>query len=264
MNREEIKIGCNMKDTCQYWNNRARNVKNHKLLTHFDLTQRQIEIDSIISFIKPDDVVLDIGCGNGFSTAIFSKKCKKIIGIDFSEAMISRAKKENSRKNISYQQADVRTMNLDVKFTKIITQRCLINILIWKEQQWAIRNILSHIKPKGYFLMLEGIADGRSNINDLRIGVGLKKLSVVEYNLDFQLKRTNTYLRKYFSIEGFKTYGIYEFVTRIIYPLYIYPQEPKYGSSFHEIAGKIVNSTNDLVPSLSKFGMWILKKKGKE
>lgn len=250
-----------MKNTHHYWNNRAQHVANSKLLTHFDLTQRQIEIDSIVSYLSKKDVVLDIGCGNGFSTLFFSKRCKKITGADFSEEMISRAIIENPGKNISYHVADVRTMNLDRKFSKIITQRCLINILDWKEQKLAIRNISRHLESGGYFLMLEGIDDGRNKINELRTKVGLKKLSNVKYNLDFNLKRTNAFLRKDFIIEEFKTYGIYEFVTRIIYPLYIDPKEPTYGSPFHNIAYKMISKMNDLIPSLSKFGMWILKKK---
>jgi SAM-dependent methyltransferase len=206
---------------------------------------------------------LDIGCGNGFATAFYSKRCKKITGVDFSREMISRAVAENSGKNISYQVADVRTMNLERKFNKIITQRCLINILDWKEQRLAIRNISGHLASGGYFLMMEGIADGRRSINELRIKLGLEKLSDVKYNLDFHFKKTNLFLKREFIIEEFKTFGMYEFITRIIYPLYIYPQEPTYGSPFHNIAGKMIANMDDLIPSLSKFGMWILKKKGK-
>lgn len=38
--------------------------------------------------IDHDDLVLDIGSGNGIRTVEISKTCKPIIGIDFSESLI--------------------------------------------------------------------------------------------------------------------------------------------------------------------------------
>lgn len=43
-----------------------------------------------ISFSK-DEVILDIGCGSGLQAMLIGKKCKKVIGIDISEKVVSAA-----------------------------------------------------------------------------------------------------------------------------------------------------------------------------
>jgi cyclopropane fatty-acyl-phospholipid synthase-like methyltransferase len=42
--------------------------------------------------LNDSDVVLDIGCGNGALSALFFKRVKKLVGVDFSEYLISVAK----------------------------------------------------------------------------------------------------------------------------------------------------------------------------
>jgi ubiquinone/menaquinone biosynthesis C-methylase UbiE len=59
--------------------------------------------------VKKDDVVLDIGCGTGRFTIPLAKKCKTIIGIDFSEHMLDVARKKGTGiKNIHFQKVDIR------------------------------------------------------------------------------------------------------------------------------------------------------------
>jgi len=41
--------------------------------------------------IKPDDVVLDVGCGAGYSTAVLSKLAQLVIGVEGNEAMVAEA-----------------------------------------------------------------------------------------------------------------------------------------------------------------------------
>lgn len=59
----------------------------------------QEQIDMIVSAIDsglkftPEDVLLDIGCGNGALSRYFFKKCKGFLGVDFSEFLNDVAKK---------------------------------------------------------------------------------------------------------------------------------------------------------------------------
>lgn len=250
------------RETLNYWEARAKNATDVKAITHADIFQRQLEIDTITRYINKNDCILDIGCGNGYSTAIFYDYCREIMGVDFSSEMIKRARRENSKNGrINYTIADARELRLGKKFSKIITERCLINILDWTGQKRAIQNIANHVEPGGYCLMMEGISNGRAELNKVRINLGLNRLSCVPYNLDFERERTESFFRRFFNIEGFKTFGIYELITRIIYPLYIYPKEPAYGSRFHKIALKICENVPDCIPDISKLGLWILRRK---
>lgn len=251
-----------MKETLNYWNQRAKNSLDNESVTHQDIHQRQFEISTLIKYLDKTDKVLDIGCGNGFSTIILSDYCNEIMGGDFSPEMVKRARIKNSKNDlIKYEIIDVRNFNLKIKFSKIITQRCLINILDYESQKKAIINIANHLTDTGTFLMMEGVKDGRENLNLLRNSLGLDNLSKVEYNLDFDKKETDSFLSQYFKIEDFITFGTYELITRAIYPLYIQPNIPQYGSKFHEIAQKFAETITDFAPQLSKLGLWVLRKK---
>lgn len=50
------------------------------------------ELKRGVRFFK-DDVILDIGCADGFKTMLIGEKCKKIIGVDISEEAIKGAKR---------------------------------------------------------------------------------------------------------------------------------------------------------------------------
>lgn len=52
------------------------------------------------SMIQDDDVVLDIGCGMGYSTAILGKLASSVIGIDENPEFLSHATEELSRLEI--------------------------------------------------------------------------------------------------------------------------------------------------------------------
>ncbi len=69
------------------------------------VTQEQIDliVEAIcngLTFSK-EDVLLDIGCGNGALSALFFDKVQKLAGVDFSEYLISVAK-ENFEKQPNY------------------------------------------------------------------------------------------------------------------------------------------------------------------
>ncbi|KTD49012.1 methyltransferase [Legionella rubrilucens] len=81
--------------------------------------------------IKPQDAVLDIGCGNGsFSLKIIEKvPLGSFLGVDASENMLALAK-ETARDypNADWQQADVLTLPYESAFDYIVSFWCL---------QWA-------------------------------------------------------------------------------------------------------------------------------
>ena len=47
--------------------------------------------------LKPDNAVLDIGCGSGLLFAYVSSKVGLVVGIDISIALLHKAKKEVNR-----------------------------------------------------------------------------------------------------------------------------------------------------------------------
>ena len=76
--------------------------------------------------IDENDVVLDIGCGNGALSYDIAKKAKKVVGIDLNEKNISFAKERYSKENIEW--GDALKDLPDERFDVIIMSNVLEHI----------------------------------------------------------------------------------------------------------------------------------------
>ena len=148
----------------KFWDNRAKGYKGNWQATLGEKYLRQLEIRMVIKFIKrfKPRTVLDIGCGNGYSTKEYSKMFPKIhfTGIDYSEQMILYAR-ETQLKNCHLFADILKPDSLPKnKFDLILTQRCLQNLCDYESQTMAIKNLLSTRKSHGLALFMECSKDG--------------------------------------------------------------------------------------------------------
>ena len=125
---------------------------------------------NIIKFLKKDNKLLDIGCGEGSSTKIFSSFTKKVVGIDYSKSLIEQANKKNSGNNIEYFVDNVLTLESieDDSFDISINIRCLINLPDEDMQYEGLSNIFKKIKKGGLCIFNEGTLDEFENLNVYR------------------------------------------------------------------------------------------------
>lgn len=90
--------------------------------------------------IKQGDVVLDLGSGAGFDTFLAAKKVGengKVIGVDFSEEMIKKAKqnaKEYDYKNTEFRLGDIEKLPVEDNSVDVIISNCVINLAPNKEK----------------------------------------------------------------------------------------------------------------------------------
>lgn len=75
---------------------------------------------------NPNDIVLDIGCGNGALALDLSKKAKEVFAIDINKKNISKAKEEYSVLSIRYIVGDAVVYNFNQKFDKSKESNCFI------------------------------------------------------------------------------------------------------------------------------------------
>jgi ubiquinone/menaquinone biosynthesis C-methylase UbiE len=184
---------------------------------------------------------MDIGCGNGFSASIYATKCSKVTGVDYSSNMIRSANLAFRRKNIVFEEGDV--LSLPYKkgsFSAVVSTRCLINLTGWNKQKKAIANISDILKKGGQLILTEGMKQGRQRLNKLRNQMGLPSMPRVWHNFDFDEDKLMPFVSKHFIIKNDIRFGIYDVLTRVIYPAVIYPKNPQYGTEYHKLAEKLI------------------------
>jgi len=81
-----------------------------------------------LSNIGPDDIVLDVGCGNGSVAYDIAKKAKSVVGIDIDSNKIRDAKKNFLLDNIEYICGDMISWPFKQRFDVIIMSNVLEHI----------------------------------------------------------------------------------------------------------------------------------------
>jgi len=252
-----------------FWQSRAQDNVSESELTHRDIWQRWLEIEMIKGFLKKSDRVIDVGCGNGYTSKIIASLAHEIVGIDYSEDMIKRAVvsdevlgEETHSENIIFAVCNV--MELTTAkfglFDVAISERCLINLGSWDDQKQAIANIAAVIKPEGRFLFIEGSQFGRNQLNQFRKSVGLEEMPPVWHNIDFNDSDLLNYLNGYFVLEHRLHFGVYDFISRILHPLIVEPEQPRYDSKINKIAAMMALKRQEF-EDISRVLFWVLRKK---
>ena len=76
----------------EFWNQRAMQYGANQKATLGEIAVRYLEINEINRHLDHGKKILDVGCGNGYTTKIFAKNYKsKIFGIDYAPEMIEIA-----------------------------------------------------------------------------------------------------------------------------------------------------------------------------
>lgn len=224
-----------------HWDAQANKDISSDQVTLKDINQRKLEINLICRYLDKRDLLLEIGCGNGFSTSIFSKNVNYIHAIDCSEEMINRAVREfGQMDNVKFEFGDVLNLNFpECMFDSVVVERCLINLSSWEEQKLAIKNIARVLKPGGRFIFVEGIENGLIELNTLRTKMGLNPIITASYNLNFNEDALIKFVKEDFQIMTLHKFGTYDFISRVIHPLMVYPNEPTYDAKINDIAREV-------------------------
>lgn len=105
--------------------------------------------------IKKGDVVIDLGSGAGndaFIARAETGETGKVIGIDFTPAMIDKAR-INAEKlgfhNVEFRQGDIEKMPVTANTADVVVSNCVLNLVPNKEA--VIKEIFRVLKPGGHF-----------------------------------------------------------------------------------------------------------------
>ncbi len=105
--------------------------------------------------IKKGDVVIDLGSGAGndcFIARAETGETGKVIGIDFTDAMIDKAR-TNAEKlgfhNVEFRKGDIEKMPVTSNIADVIVSNCVLNLVPNKDG--VFKEIYRVLKPGGHF-----------------------------------------------------------------------------------------------------------------
>lgn len=105
--------------------------------------------------IKSGDTVIDLGSGAGndcFVARVETGETGKVIGIDFTPAMIERAQQHAEKlgyTNVEFRQGDIEDMPVRESIADVIISNCVLNLVPNKDG--VFKEIYRVLKPGGHF-----------------------------------------------------------------------------------------------------------------
>jgi ubiquinone/menaquinone biosynthesis C-methylase UbiE len=145
-----------------------------------------------IRFEKPFSF-LDVGCGNGWVVRKISQiqNCKKVVGIDKSQNMITKAKSKKKSSKENYLRTDILSWKFNGKFDYIFSMESLYYST---PMESALKKIYRLLKPGGEFFC------GTDFYSDNKATIQWSKM--LDISLDLRSKKQ---WKKMFEEIGFKT-----------------------------------------------------------
>ena len=246
-----------------HWNERAKNEHDQRLVNIADLAQRSLENDFVLSHLSSDDRILEVGCGNGFLTQELRKHVSHVDAFDFAENMVESAIELYGEKNNRFFLDNLlEPIKTEPPYDKIVCVRVLINLRDLDEQLKAIRNMQGMLKPGGKLLLLEGYQNGFTTLNALRSKSGIDGMKPAAINFYSKIEDVMPVLEELFEVEDSGHLGMFDFLTRVVYPALEGAETATGYSDFHDRITPIARAMNpDAFSGLSRMKNLALKKR---
>lgn len=249
--------------TDAHWSARAASVAEDVEVNIMDVFQRELEYDYVCAYLEPHMRVLEVGCGNGFSTRRFREHVAHVDAFDYSEEMVERARQFVGEENNRFFRDNVLDLrNADASYDCVVCVRVLINLADLDEQLRALEVMTGVVGPDGLLVLAEGFTDGFAGLDALRGAVGLPPVTPAAINFYSSTADVVPVLERSFDVEDTFHLGSYDYLTRIFYPLLVGPENATHNTVFSEQASKLARQHNpQSFQPLSRMRGFVLRKR---
>jgi len=218
-----------------HWNERAAREKDDAKVNIADTVQRDLELDFVFAHLPRAGRVVEVGCGNGYVSRQVRERVAQLDSFDYAENMVERARRSYGEQNNRFFHGSVLDPSACAgeTYDAAICVRVLINLRDLAEQAAAIGNIAGWLKPGGTLILVEGFRDGFDALNRLRHDIALPDILPAAINCYVGLTELMPKIEERFEIVDTFHTGMFDFLTRIIYPRLVGPDRVGEDGEFH-------------------------------
>lgn len=189
-----------------------------------DKNLHQLEMATVCRHLLPSDELADLGCGDGTATVRYARHVARVVGIERSVRLQGLARKTVCAAgvwNVEIRAGDVLNSGLPSgAFDAVVSQRLLINLASWEDQQLALLQMHRILKPGGRLILVENTNDAMQAMNDLRHRVGLPPVPQHWHNRFFDYDDLRSFLEGRFQLLSEYDFGLYYLLTRVYVPMF--------------------------------------------
>lgn len=233
----------NRDDISTYWDTKAEALKTDPSATMKDVILRSLEIEAIGRAMRKDDNLLDVGGGNAFAGIQWAEHCKSVRVVDFSEKMVAygrEAIEDAGVKNVETEQGSVLELERYAGLHSAVScVRVLINLPDPEDQLRGVDQLASCVAPGGRLFLIEGLEETFAAMNAMRETMNLPAIRLDWHNRLLPQDALEERLERELRIEKRVDFGEYYFLSRVLHPLLVAPDEPTFQGRCNQEARRL-------------------------